>query len=760
MLEVATLLEAARDSRLASGIAAVVLVTRREARTDALAFEELTRHKGTMVVVAAFSPPLGLESYRWSVEAPRLPPRWREHLAEWVALRLGHRDGPSIRECMETLDVVDPRGDCIVSPGDAMPLLAWMHGAGATVVDPPLVQIADALVHDRLGRDGCPRALISHACYALKTAVAVALDRQARGSRPASIEDWTDVFSTTAVAPPRAKRDAAIQALAEAPAKLRAKRRAELEALLDADPTVLTDALIQARLLVEADLDPRPADVVEEVFAVGPTVEPASGFDVYPRIVRRAYERAAIDAAAAAGDWRRLGRWAAAPGVRPIVIDALLQRDRRDLIRLAQRLLAEGTRDLAWAALAEAIFEVAGEQLTPELSERAARSLNDAEKAVLVALGEVQAALVSVAARARGSKEPTRLTASPPNWSPENAAWLMRAWGYSLAVPPPSVVPEHAGWAFPGWLSAPPPGAWLPTVPSRREVPHDIWRVFVGQLAVARRLVRERPAVVGDDAPTIIQAAAIIEGVRTESLRDPRRNGTDEVIAALIAVEDDADARSTIAARVWRSFERAPKHDPVVALHQAGVLRSFLVDALPPEAFLDGLDVDQVVETMSRREQMVDALPNRLLEPLMKFMAPHLAAQQRAPSVSLAAAIARLTSVDTLIALLNGRSTLPSHAAARLWALDPGLALAELERRLPDQPESAASLILRSPASHAEAVVALVRVPPPTLALFLPRWLAERVASGNADADLLFDTLTAQPEFALPRDRPAVETRA
>jgi hypothetical protein len=757
VLEVVTLLEAARDPRLAGGVAAIVLVARREARTDALAFEELTRRGGVTVVVAAFSPP-GSAGYRWSVEAPCLPLHWRRHLCEWVSSRVGS-GGPSVDDCRELFSLIDPRSTCIVTPGDAMPLLAWMHGGGAGVVDPPLVEIADALVHDRLGRSGCPRPLIPRACDALKTAVAVALDRQARGSRPATIEDWIDVFSATSIAPTRAKREAAIQALAEAPKKLRAKRRAELEELLDADPTGLSEALIQARLLVEADLGRRPADVVEEVFAGRPVVEPGPGFDIYPRIVRRAYERAAVDEAAASGNWRRLGRWAAAPAVRPIVIDALLRRDRRELIRLAERLLAADTRDLSWAALAEALFEAIGEQLTPELSGRPARKFSADDASVLVALGEVQAGLVSIAARARGSEEPTRLTASPPNWSPENAGWLMRAWGYSLAVPPPRLVPEHAGWAFPGWLPAAPPDAWLPSVPSRREVPDDVWRVFVGQLAVARRLVREHPVVVGDEAPTIIQAAAIIEGISTERLRDPRRNSTDAVIAALVADEKDAVARSTIAARVWSSFARAPKHDPVLALHQVGALREFLVDALPPDAFLDGLDVDQVVETMSRRGQIVDTLPDRLLEPLFAFIAPTLVSRQHAPSVSLPDVIARLKSIDTLITLLSGRFSLPPQAAARLWVLDPGLALAELERRLSDQPESAACLILESPASYAEAVVALVRVPPPSLAVFLPRWLAERAALGNADADLLFDTLTTQPEFALAVSAPPSRAR-
>lgn len=724
VIEGRTLLDVARSEQLHTSKDAIVSI-RERAPTDAQALAELSGRATATVVLAPFPPPQVDARTAWTVTPWQPTEGWRTRLVEWFVRRLGDAARVDTHSCLDILEAVDPDGNLLAMPGDVLPWLAWAQRTGGA--EPVVIEEqAMALVQERLARSGSSRALTQQALEVLPDVMAAAMDGEVGGHPPRTRDEWAAL-----VPPGRAPRgsttvEGAIDALAAATKDKRQGKRVALERLLARDLRAeLVDALIEADLLAEE----------------------GEGLELQPRWVRRAMERTAILRDVRTDNWQRVGRWASHGGVRPRVLGSIRRCERGEIVGLARELLGAEDKSLAWAAGVEVLFEVAAERLTPELAEITSEETwprpTPKDMVVLRALGAAQARLTGIGMRARGSTEPTRLTASPRHWTAANADWLTRAWGFSLAVERPDTLPVDAGWAFPGWLENVPTDTWLPSIPDRKEVDADTWRVFVRLAQIGRRAVTARPAIVTVDSPPVVQAAAIVEGVPLPAGKwGPRmKDSLAVLVAEIVETVSDEAARSAIASRIWRELEREEKHDPVGALGGARVLRPFLVAALSPSDFLEGMDVTTVLAWLVFPPGRLSWLPDRLLEALFERIADDLVGVPFEHRISLPEAIGRLRSVAVLQRLGDARHETGGHAAARLWTIAPEVAMSELERRLPTDPDGAAHLINRAPPASVPEVIERALPHLPKLAIFIPRWLAERVAAGDVDAPVVFEAL-------------------
>ncbi|MGE0790082.1 MAG: hypothetical protein AB7S26_30695 [Sandaracinaceae bacterium] len=705
-VEARTLIDAARDPRLVPDRPAIISVIRTDA-SDPIAEEELRERPTATVVLAAFAPP----STAWPARRWAPDDGWLRQLARWILARSENaRFDADV--AVQFLDDVDPGGDGVATPGDAVPLLAWATRGGrspAEVSEIPVGEIADALVRERLVAVGADQWIRDAGAALLRSAALAALTRGVEGRPTRGISEWADAIDTTTLIAARSRAVTSANAL-------------DLDTRL-----VATAALVEAGLLVEAEF----------------------GFAIYPRWLRYEYERAGVATVAARGDWNQLGRWAAAPHARPLVVAALRAESQPKLIALTRTLVGAASRGLAWAAAVEATFEAVAYNLTPEASDLPGWKLSASDKRTLRDLGDLQVQLAALSGRARSSAEPMRLTAPPAlHGEPDNAEWLALAWGFSLAVPAPTIVPEVVGWAFAGWGKLPETRVFLLTIQSNKVGlgPEYVPRASYAFGLLARvgiRVLERNPSLLTDDAPDVIHAAAVLSGIPT-----PRRGRGNVVysvhearVIADIAATMRAPTQRTIAVAVWRSLRLADPHDPVELLRHAGPLSGLLADALPVVAFLEAMDADAVLRAMHLRHQNLDTLPDRLLVPLLVTLTPTLQRFADSAFLSLESAVSRVTDVEALVPLLVVRGDCGRAAAVRIWTLAPELALAQLGERLHTDPESAANLIQASPAELAETVVSRALSGPDVFTYFAPRWLAERVAEGNAASYLLFDVL-------------------
>jgi hypothetical protein len=720
-IEAPILIDVARSSFVTPDRGLVACVSRHDG-TDTVAFAELSSRAAPTVVLAAFHPPVDAGP-TWHVERWSLASDWHEQLAEWTVARINDVSKLTVETALELLTEVDAGGDLIATPGDAMPLLAWASRNDTAVAEIPLAEIGDALVRERLVRAGATPSIADGAARALRTMVASALDCRVDGHRPRFRADWVGQLPPPPVAPGNVEAvRAAIDALAHAKPSERADLKVAAEAAIGGDSRdVFVAAFIQSGLLIEDD----------------------DGFDVHPRWLRRAYEREAITGATRSKDWERWGRLAAVPSIRFLVLDAVALLTRAQLISLAQVLFEARERSLAWAAAVEVVFETLARLLTPGLSD-APWKPGAAHLSVLRDLGRLQAQLVALRWRSTRTNEPSRFTAAPDeSRGHENAAWLAGAWGFSLVVPVPDELPMEAGWAFPAWGRLPSESARLPKPEGLRELAASERDAFTRFVAVARRVVRSVPALVHAEAPWVVQAAAIVEGI---ALPDggtwdyPWWPGAADIIEGLATQEDDAK-RAAIASGVWRSLVHRVDGDPLATFSIAGPFQPLLSQALPSDVFLEGMNLAAAMNAMCVQKVRVDGLPNRLLEAFFARIAPELPTCRFAALMQLDAAIGRLTSIGTLTKLLDAPRGCAEPAAARLWDLAPDVALAALDRLVTSNAESAAALIYRSPPNQVDAVLPRALAASEEMSIFIPRWLAERAAAGGPRADTLFRAL-------------------
>jgi hypothetical protein len=707
-LEARTLLDAACTARSAPDRPVIISVLRTDAATDATAEQELRARTGATVVMAAFGPP----SASWPTRRWAPTDGWRRQLARWIVARTPNANFDT-DVATQFLDDADPVGDGIVTPGDAVPLLAWASRGGrspAEISKIPLGDIADTLVRERLSSIGADQWVRDAGDALLRSMALTALTRSVEGRPPTGFADWSEAIDTATLITARSRAVAAANAL-------------------DLDTRVLvTTALAEAGLLVEDEF----------------------GFDIYPRWVRREYERAGVAKVAANGDWARLGRWAASRDARVFVFDALRAEAQPKVIALVRTLLCASDRGLAWAAAVEVAFEAVAYNLTREASDLRPWKLSAADSRTLQDLGDLQAQFVALSARARSSVEPMRLTAPPAHdTDPENAMWLALAWGFSLAVPAPAVVPETAGWAFPAWGRFPEKRVYLPTIQAANKLGARADELKLeshgfGLLAtVGMRVLERDAALLTDAAPEVLHAAAILSGVPTpvRGLGNVVHSSHKAQVIADVAATMRAPTQRAIAQAAWRSLRMAEPHDPLELLAHAQPLRALLLDALPVDTFLEAMDADAVLKTMHVRQRDLDALPDRLLLPLLKALIPVLQSSAQSTFLPLGPATLRVMDLEALVGLLRVRGDCGRAAAEKLWSLAPERALAQLDERLHSDPESAANLIQAAPTAFAETVVSRALSGPDQFSYFAPRWLAARVADGNAASHVLFDAL-------------------
>jgi hypothetical protein len=722
----ATCIDAARDPRLQTDARAVFEIARPDAATDATALIELAKHRGTVVILAAFVPagmPQG-----WNVATFTLGSGWRERFVRWCIGRLEEPGELELAEITEWLAEVDPACTVVDSPGALLPLLGWAYRHG-TPRDGIPIAAAESLVRARLIGSGIRGGEADAPASALPTLVLGSIDLRVDGASPRSPQDWSSLLPAVPLsADARALQQRELEALhASTRRNDKAQHKAELERLLDADPRHdVINALVNAELLVFG----------------------GNEFDVQPRWLRHAYERDAVARNTGEKTWERWGRWAAHPEYRGAVVSALAALKYRDFARIVDEVLASSHATLPRAAATEALFEAAvplfGLSDEGVSGDAEGWRQNDTLLKTLQRLGVAQAKLVGLVARSLGEARPSRLTAVPQRHSAESVRWLASAWWFSARVPRPEQVDAGAAWALPGWSADLSAAVDVPIADAAREMTPEIVDAYRDLIRAARAVVASNPSALEAEAWPI-QVAALIDGTALQRpLVGEVMNGRGaELLAHVVATQPkDVGARAAIA--IWRNIHRSGS-TPLVTLGfvQSQLVRDMLVSRLPAVEFVAGMNPDAALGALRVDPRAFHRLPLPWREAYLAATAATLAGWGRpdANSLRIEQSLGDIETFETLATIANVDGVIGDAAARRGWELDEVRALSELDGALATDRPAAGSWIGTCPTTRMREVAERVLRARPEPDARIRRWLVRAVGTGVRDAAALYDLL-------------------
>lgn len=367
---------------------------------------------------------------------------WRTALVDWVAERLPGKARFPTEKVGQWLETHDPAGRLFASPGDLLPLLAFVHDRGLRDLARRSVDLPRMVLARRLAAldDGVRASwLAAHGERLVEAVVEARLPDLSHGfGEPLSREAWAALVPeelAPSVPSSLLRRETEELVAEKSPTRRRqaAKRLERQWARLSAREAI--DGLIEAgllRLVREGAYLPNPGWILRFIGVAAAT-------------------RALHDQDV--GAW---GRMAAESSRIPLFDQALDTLPVNDLVVLIKRSTRPSeARSFGESAAIEALFAVVARRLEEPALRREALAL----------CGLAEAQIAQLVPRDRASSDLLRwpLTRVDSFGRLDQTNWFAATWTWSMGCPGLLQVPEELAWLFPGWAR-----------PSLASMPHQM----------------------------------------------------------------------------------------------------------------------------------------------------------------------------------------------------------------------------------------------------------------------------------------------